>query len=400
MKTKARLLSLNHIDQIKNEFKLVGVDPKGQRIMLPKALFYLIRVDELDYRAANILKQEMLAKGGEAAISRNVYELKPELASTIIFATKAQLTKALKVLSKQPFGLKKLAEDIEKLLEIESSKPPSIKAGKFYLNFDRTLIMGILNATPDSFSEEGQYYDHNKAKKHIQKMAEAGADIIDIGGESTRPGAQEVEAGEELERVMPLVEYTVSNFEIPVSIDSYKPEVVQEAVKAGASIINDIYGLRYPGMIDLVGQLNIPVIIMHMQGKPKNMQQNPKYKDCLGEIIDFLRERSLLAIDNGLDYDNILVDPGIGFGKTVDHNLELISRLSEIKSLGFPVVLGTSRKSFIGNTLDLPVDERLEGTAASVALGIREGANIVRVHDVLEMTRVARMTDAIIGKKS
>lgn len=256
--------------------------------------------------------------------------------------------------------------------------------------------MGILNVTPDSFSDGGRYLDTDKAVKRALEIEKEGADIIDIGGESTRPGALPLSHEEELGRVIPVIEKLKNRLRIPISIDTYKAEVARAAIQAGASIINDISGLRFdPDIATVAAEYDVPVVIMHIKGTPGNMQVNPVYQDLIGEILHFLEDGISIAQKAGIDEDMIIIDPGIGFGKTFEHNLEIINRLDEFKSLGMPVLFGPSRKSFIGKILDLPADDRLEGTAAAVAIGIIKGANIVRVHDVSSMVRVARVADAI-----
>ncbi len=228
-------------------------------------------------------------------------------------------------------------------------------------------------------------------------MVEEGADIIDIGGESSRPGAESVGINEEIKRVVPVIEKLACEVDCPISIDTYKTEVAKEALEAGATIVNDISGLRMDEkMPELVAKTGAPVIIMHMQGTPKTMQKNPHYECVMGEIISFLRKQAEVALKAGVQKDKIIIDPGIGFGKTRDHNLEIMKKFSELKSLGYPILMGTSRKSFIGATLDLPVEDRLEGTAATVVYSVVQGANIIRVHNVKEMARVAKMTDAML----
>ncbi|MER3500369.1 MAG: dihydropteroate synthase [Candidatus Fervidibacterota bacterium] len=261
----------------------------------------------------------------------------------------------------------------------------------------RTLVMGIINVAPDSFSGDG-IVDTDAAVAKAWRLVEEGADIVDIGGESTRPGSHPVPAEEEMRRVLPVIERLIAqNFPLPISVDTYKPEVARRALEAGACIVNDIFGLRQPGMMELVAEWKPTVVIMHMQGTPQTMQLNPTYTDCAREIADFLRCQAEAAIQAGLPRERIIVDPGIGFGKTVEHNLDILRRLREIKAIGFPVLIGTSRKSFIGKVLGIEVPaERVWGTAATVAIAIANGADIVRVHDVREMVQVVRMTDAIV----
>jgi len=268
----------------------------------------------------------------------------------------------------------------------------------FTLDFNKkTYIMGVVNITPDSFSDGGLFLDKEKAFRHALKLAEDGADIIDIGGESTRPGSEPVSASEEIRRTIPVIEAISKHISVPVSIDTYKAEVAKAALDAGASIVNDISGLRLdPEMPKIVAQYGVPVIIMHIKGRPRDMQKNPVYEALIPEIMDYLRISIRLAAKFNIPDDRIIIDPGIGFGKTIKHNLEIIKNLREFTLMGKPVVIGVSRKAFIGKILgDVPSSERLEGTAAAVAISILNGANIVRVHDVKEMARVAKVADAI-----
>jgi len=263
----------------------------------------------------------------------------------------------------------------------------------------RTLVMGIVNVTPDSFSGDGLGADVGAAVERGLRMVEDGADILDIGGESTRPGGEPVSVDEELRRVIPVIEGIARRSSAPISIDTYKARVAQEALAAGACIVNDITGLRGDAkMREVARQAGAAVIVMHMQGTPRTMQDNAHYDDVIGEISAFLKQQADAALAAGIAQDQIVVDPGIGFGKNLEHNLEILRRLADFKALGYPVLVGPSRKRFIGAILDLPVDERLEGTAAAVALAIANGADIVRVHDVAQMVRVARVADAIVRR--
>jgi len=265
----------------------------------------------------------------------------------------------------------------------------------------RTHIMGILNVTPDSFSNGGLYSSTEKALAHAREIAAAGADIIDVGGESTRPGAKPLSEEEELDRIIPVIRRLSAELSIPISVDTYKSTVAKKALEAGASIVNDISGLRFsPDMARVAADSGAVVVIMHIKGTPRDMQQNPVYEDVTAEVTAYLEEGIEIAINAGLDREKILIDPGIGFGKTIEHNLVLINRLDEVRCLGRPIVLGTSRKKFIGSILNIPVPEqRVDGTAATVALGIERGAAVVRVHDVARMAQVARMADAILKIK-
>lgn len=268
----------------------------------------------------------------------------------------------------------------------------------YSLDFSKkTYLMGILNVTPDSFSDGGRYFDSAHAIKRAYEMVEDGADILDIGGESTRPGSEAVSIEEEISRTIPVIKELSKNIKVPISIDTYKAEVARKALDAGASMVNDISGFRFdPDMPRVVSEYNVPVVLMHIKGTPKDMQLNPEYEALIPEIMDYLRISIRLAVKFGISEDMIIIDPGIGFGKTFDHNLEIINNLKEFASLEKPILVGPSRKAFIGKILDdAPVSERLEGTAAAVAVSIANGANIIRVHDIKEMAKVAKVADAI-----
>ena len=260
----------------------------------------------------------------------------------------------------------------------------------------QTHVMGILNVTPDSFSDGGCYLDVQQAVKHAETMVAEGATLIDIGGESSRPGASPVSVDEELARVVPVIRALVDIVDVFISVDTSKAEVARRALEAGAHIVNDITALcGDPAIATVVAEMNAGVILMHMKGTPRTMQQTPQYDNVVSEIRLWLKERAQHAEAHGIAAERIIVDPGIGFGKTTEHNLEILKRLSEFRELDQPLLVGTSRKSFIGNVLGLPVTERVEGTAATVCWAIAHGADIVRVHDVKANVRVAQMTDVL-----
>lgn len=261
----------------------------------------------------------------------------------------------------------------------------------------KTLVMGILNLTPDSFSGDGIYDDPSKSIALAMKMVEEGADMLDLGGESSRPGSEPVSAEEELKRVAPVLKGLVGKVEVPISVDTYKPEVAKEALELGANLINDITGLRNAQMAQLVSDYNAGVVIMHMKGDPKTMQESPVYENgVVNELRDYLKSQTDAARGAGIKRQSIIIDPGIGFGKTIEHNLEIIRNLKQFKKLGFPVLVGPSRKSFIGKILNnLPADQRLEGTLAAIVAASIGGADIIRVHDVKECVRAIRIADAI-----
>ena len=284
-------------------------------------------------------------------------------------------------------------------MQIVTAHPKKFKCGRFCLDlFDRTNVMGILNRTPDSFSDGGFFLDLETAFNHVKQMVADGSDIIDIGGESTRPGAVPVTVLEEMDRTIPLIEKISQNLNIPISIDTSKHEVAKEAIRAGSAMVNDVTGLkRDPLMAETIASSDAAVCLMHMLGTPRDMQDNPTYDDLMTEVIDSLRESIDIAVGAGISRNKIIVDPGIGFGKTAQHNLTIIKEIARLKVLAAPILIGVSRKSFIGEILDKNVDERLMGSISASLFAASGGANIVRVHDVKEMAEAIRMHDAIQG---
>ncbi|MGX1266531.1 dihydropteroate synthase [Rossellomorea marisflavi] len=269
----------------------------------------------------------------------------------------------------------------------------AIKCGKYELDFsEKTLIMGILNVTPDSFSDGGKYNHIEAAVDRAKDMVEMGADIIDIGGESTRPGYEPVSAEEEIARVVPVIEAIAARVDVPISIDTFKAETARRAIEAGASIINDVWGAKKdPDMAGVAADTGAPIILMHNR-------ETEEYEDFVRDSIQDIQESIFLVKNAGVKDDQIILDPGIGFAKTMDDNMTMMRNLDILVSLGYPVLLGTSKKRLIGHVLDLPIDERMEGTGATVCYGIQKGCHIVRIHDVREMARMAKMMDALVGK--
>jgi dihydropteroate synthase len=284
----------------------------------------------------------------------------------------------------------------------------SLKIGN--KNFElgkRTIVMGILNVTPDSFSDGGKFFSVDDAVKQAIRMEKEGADIIDIGGESTRPGSDPISIDVELNRVLPVIEAVKKKVKIPISIDTYRSRVAKEALGLGCSMVNDISALRGDkDLVKTVAEYDVPICLMHMKGEPENMQSNPTYDDVVVEICDFLKERAEFAISSGVKEDKIIIDPGLGFGKRtgngIEDNCEILRRLSEFKELGFPILIGASRKTFIGNVCGqgspLPTSDRLEGSLAAACMAVANGADIVRVHDVEETRRCVDIIDCILGR--
>jgi dihydropteroate synthase len=273
-----------------------------------------------------------------------------------------------------------------------------LQLNKHFFDLKRPLVMGILNITPDSFSDGGMYLDSNAALKRADKMIEEGVDIIDIGGESTRPGSDTVSADEELKRITPIIEGIKKISDIAISIDTYKPEVMKEVIGMDVAMINDIFALQKPNAIDLIKKSNVGVCLMHMQGTPKTMQLNPTYKNVVSEVRSFLEERANLIVNEGINKSRIILDPGFGFGKTFEHNIDLLQNIESFQSLNLPILVGLSRKSFIRKILNGDHDDHLSGSISAAILSVLKGAKILRVHDIketqsaLKIIRIAQST--------
>ncbi|MGK5512138.1 dihydropteroate synthase [Brevibacillus formosus] len=311
----------------------------------------------------------------------------------LLLASHKQMDLALDYMKTQTEELRALAAEVREVLAMPAKLRArrELNCGQYVLPLgERTLVMGILNVTPDSFSDGGRYVDVEAALAQARAMVEAGADLIDIGGESTRPGSEAVDEGTELDRVLPVIRILSQELSVPLSIDTYKAAVAERAILEGAHIINDVWGAkRDPRMAEVAARLDVPIILMHNR-------KDTNYHDFFPNYIKDLRESVQIALQAGVKQERIILDPGIGFVRTVEQNLETMRRLDDLVGLGYPVLLATSRKRMIGHVLDLPVDERVEGTAATVALGAAKGCHMVRVHDVKEMKRVTKMMDAML----
>lgn len=385
---------INNRDEARRFMEEIGVDRDGYLYMEPKAVFRCIRLKNIPCRSANIIKQEMLSKGGEAAVKRDALS-SVGFTDVLLMGTLKQYRLLIKKLKVQPFGLKQLANEIDQILNGLEPKTFTLElnGGKSLKFGERTLIMGILNVTPDSFSDGGRYIDPAKAVERALQMKEEGADIIDVGGASSRPNSEIASEEEELKRVLPVLKELVKE-DLIISVDTFRGNVAKACLDMGAHIINDIGRFQLDSsLLPVLTGYNAPVIIMHNR---MQFRSGEPYEDLISDIILELKESINQAEENGLSRDKIIIDPGIGFGKTVDQNRLIVKRLWEFRSLGLPVLLGASRKSFIGQTLNLEVDERLEGSLAVAAMGIMNGADILRVHDVKATKRVALMTDAVV----
>lgn len=379
--------------EAKRYLEEIGASSPGIEYMIPKAVFRCIKLKNISYRAANILKQEMLSKGGEAAVSRQAAS--GEGASDVLLlGTLKHYALLLEKLKLQPFGLRAVADDIENILKSleEPAGRLTLAQGQTLELGNRTLIMGILNVTPDSFSDAGKFFDPEKAFAHACAMQAEGADIIDVGGASSRPDATIASEEEELARVIPLVK-KLAGAGMIVSVDTFRAEVARQALEHGAHLINDIGSLQMdPELLDVLVKWQAPVVLMHNR---LQLRRHEPYDNLIDDIAEELAHSARKAEQAGLEPGKIILDPGLCFGKTPAQNRLIIKHLQDFKSLGRPVLIGGSRKSFIGATLELEVNERLEGSLAVMAAAIMNGADIVRVHDVRESCRLARMMDAI-----
>ena len=396
MACSARLLTVHSPADADRQLAALHIDPFTVRNLGPKMVYRLVRVEGVDSRESLVLKQEMIAVGGDAAMGR---ESEPEHSHpvVILMGTEKQLRKLCGNLSHHPLGFTALAVELLRLLSIEAAPSRLWNTGRNAFDFSQRLcIMGILNITPDSFSDGNCYLDVDKAVDRVLQMEAEGADIIDIGGESTRPFAPPVSEQEELRRVMPVLERLRGKVSVPISIDTYKSGVAREALSAGAEVINDISGLTFDSrMADTIVEADAGLVLMHTRGRPADMQKNTAYDSVIDDVVRFLREALSRTEAAGIPVERTVVDPGIGFGKSKEGNLEILARLPELSSLGRPLLIGTSRKGFIGTVLHREKDERLFGTAATVAVAVAHGASIFRVHDVKEMRDVVDMAFAI-----
>jgi dihydropteroate synthase len=399
LKNRIRLLQLSSLPEAEDCLKKIGVESYGIASMGPKMSHLNLLIEGLKPKVSNIIKQEMLSLGGDAAVSRGSVDCSVEKTDVLIMGTEKQVLRFIDKIGLQPFGLKGVASDLKALLSNLSRDRFLLKTPRREIRIaGRTLVMGVINATPDSFSDGGTIKDEREGVRQAVKLAGEGADVLDVGGESSRPGAKPVPLKEELRRVIPLIRAITKETDIPVSIDTVKAEVARRAIDAGAEIINDITALRGDrDMARVAASARTPVILMHMRGNPATMQKGSlSYGSLIGEIIDFLENRIEYACSAGIPRESLVIDPGFGFGKSGQDNLRLLRHLGAFRAIGLPICIGVSRKAFTGKVTGVNVPaERIEGTAAAVTAAILNGANIIRVHDVGFMKRAAAMADAI-----
>lgn len=388
-----------YLPKLYNFFSEIGVDRKAFSIMAAKARGYLVYLDDLPSVYANILKQEFLSAGADVALPRDALVSQRHLRG-IIIANLSQINRVLSKLKRQPSFLRQLAEALREAIFNYNYSSYRWRVRKRIINIKQPLLMGVINVTPDSFSGDGLLSKgrnlEQEVKNKVAEFVKAGVKIIDVGGESSRPGARPVSTSEEIKRIMPVIKVIKKHFpRVLISLDTYKVEVAQRGIEAGASIINDISGLRHKEMREVILRYKVGAVIMHMKGKPSNMQRDPFYKDVVSEIYDFFSQAVKKCELEGISKEQLVLDPGIGFGKRLEDNLEIIRRLGEFKTLGLPLMLGTSRKSFIGTLTRRPVEGRLAGTIASCVLGVIKGAKILRIHDAREIRDAVLITKSI-----
>ncbi len=396
---KVRVKEIKNKKELSEYLKKLGNTPEGIKILNQKGKTYLFEIEGIDTRGANILKQDAISVGGDCAVPRSASAFKPGNWTVLLMVNERELKRLTEKLKAQPYGLKKLSEELRKIYESYQKEEFSIVYRGRELSLKKPTVMGILNVTPDSFSDGGKFNRVDAAVKRCEEMLKEGAKIIDVGGESTRPGSEPVPVEEELRRVVPVIEEIRKQLgsDFFISVDTYKSRVAEEALKAGADIVNDISGFRFDErMAEVVAEFQCPAVVMHIKGTPKDMQKNPYYEDVMGEILDYFQEVFEKAKEKGVDREQLIVDPGIGFGKRLVDNLCILKKLKELKVLGRPILIGASRKSFIGKITGVEVPEkRLAGSISAAVVGAMNGAKIVRVHDVKETVEALELLSAI-----
>lgn len=393
-----RVLEATSPAEISREIERTESDPEGVGIMTRKGQTLLVRLDGVPLKAAPLLKQEMLALGGDSAHAKGVADLSVDQTAVVLLATPSQYAHLLPKLRRQPFQLKSIADALEAALQHHARTAPRPLRGlhRSITLGPRTVVMGVLNVTPDSFSDGGRFERPETAVARGLEIEREGAGILDVGAESSRPGAAPVSAERELERLRGVLPRLHERLKIPISVDTQKAEVAQAALDMGADLINDVSGLRDPEMRRVVSRSGAPAIIVHMRGTPPTMQQDLHYAELRTEVYGALAEAVARAVDDGVDPEQLLVDPGLGFGKSAEQNLEILHHLGEFRSLGPPVVVGASRKSFLGRVTGVPsAGTRLEGSLAAAVISALGGASIVRAHDVAPTVQALAVADAV-----
>ncbi len=390
----AHLIDLKNRYDIEQHLLEIGTDRKEIEQLIDSFLYYTVRLENVDNRSAKLIHSYLVKLGGSAAIHREAGKKTKGTTDVIMTGSRKTLLELSSWLRGEQFNLESIAAELDKCLGLREQ---TISWGNRVLDFNqKTYVMGVLNCTPDSFYPGSRFKTASSALETAKSMIAAGADILDIGGESSRPGSAPVELGEEIRRVIPVIEEIRRESDVLISVDTLKMEVANKALDAGADIINDISGLKNNlPMAELIASHKVPVILMHMRGNPKTMQENPHYENAVSEILMELQSLISSAISAGIPKDLIIIDPGIGFGKRVKDNMRIINELRSFKSLNFPLLIGLSRKSFIGAVLDQTVENRLTGTITANTLAVINGANIIRVHDVESAVEMVKIIDSV-----
>jgi dihydropteroate synthase len=389
-----RKLILDKKDLVIKELAQIGVDSRAYPIFINKVDHLILKFKGLSCAQTHILKQTALICGADLAIPKTAYRGgNKKRFSAILFANRREIYKIEKKLNGQPW-MESIRKELKRI--ITNKRHNILKIDNKKITFNRTYIMGVINISPDSFYIGSRYAASEILEKVAREMEEEGADFIDIGAESTRPGAAAIDEKDEIERLRPVLSILIKNTKIPISVDTYKASVASYVIDQGASIINDISGLGFDKrMAKVVAKNKVGLVIMHIKGTPKTMQINPEYENVMSEIHAYLEKRIDFAMQSGIKRERIIIDPGLGFGKRLEDNYEIIRRLGELTTLNRPILVGHSRKSFIGNPFNLSPEQRLEGTLGVESLLIKNGASILRVHDVSEAKKVALLINRI-----
>jgi dihydropteroate synthase len=397
-----RVLALSCRTDLDAELGRVGADPACWPIFAAKAETVIVKLDDLSVATANILKQTALLCGADCAVHSQVITGRVRRSDALLFGTRRQLAAVADRLGGQPECAARLAPGLREQLSRQAASGVTLRVGSRTIDLaQRTRVMGIVNVTPDSFSDGGRFLEPERAVEQALKLEAEGADFLDLGAESTRPGARPVEPVEQMRRLRPVLRGLRGRCRVPISVDTMSARVARAAADEGAAMVNDVSGLSADGaMARTVKRYCLACVMMHMKGEPRTMQRRPAYSDLMGEIVGTMGSAVDRALAAGIERDRLVVDPGIGFGKSFEHNHEILRRLSELRSLGLPVMVGPSRKAFIGAITGEQADTRLEGTIAACLLAAVAGASIVRVHDVGPVRRALAVADAVAGRRT
>jgi len=395
-----RLLALDNRQDLDRELARIGADRASWDIFSDKYRSLAVKVDDLSLAGANILKQTALSIGADCAVNTGVVSGKAGRTAAVLFVTGRQLGVLMAKLREQPRCVARLVPGLESIESRLLAPDQTVRFGRSRVDLSaRTYVMGILNVTPDSFYDGGRHFDPEAAAARALEMQEQGADFIDIGAESTRPGSEPVSAKQQLARMVPVMKSIRRRLRVPVSVDTTSARVAETVLDAGAKMVNDISGFAFDRrMASVVAQAGVPCVVMHIRGRPKTMQRKPEYQDLMAEVVAGLEQALERGEKAGVKRTQMIVDPGIGFGKTAGHNLEILRRIAELRTLGRPVLAGPSRKSFLGKVLGLSPEQRLEGSLAASVLAAKNGAAILRVHDVEQTVRALRVVDAVTAR--